>query len=256
MDAGPTAGEPVAATAEAGEHFIGDQQGTGITHQPFHLAQEGTTHHGHATGTLQQRFQDHRGRRPLQGGCQHFECGLFPGVYIRVIPPGGRPGHPRHRKQLVFERFAEQVAFPNGHRTEGVTVIRAIERHDLVAWLAPVHPPLAGDLQRHFHGGGSVVGKEQPFQPGDGTQPFTETFRRGMGEVRENHLLKTPGLLSNRLGHHRVAVAMQRHPPAADGIDQRATLLPQQQGAFPADHPLGRRSGGHLGERRPEIRMP
>ena len=57
-----------------------------------------------------------------------------------------------------------------------------------------------------------------------------------MGEVGEDHLSKAGRLIGDGLGHHRVTVAMQGDPLAADGVDQgngpclahAAGLLPRQ----------------------------
>ena len=248
-------GEPVAATAEPGQHLIGDQQGARLPHQRLHLLEEGATHHRHPAGTLEQRLQDHRCGRLLQRGLQHGQGRLFPGVHIGVIPPGGGPWTTGNGEQLVVEGFTEQVAFAHGHGTEGVAVISAVEGHDLVPRFATVHPPLTSDLQRHLHSGGTVVGEKQPIKSRELAQPLPQTFRRLMGEVSKNHLFEAGGLIGNGLGHHRVTMAMQRHPPAADGIDQGTALLPQQQGSIPGNHPLRQRRRFDLRERRPEVGM-
>ena len=62
-----------------------------------------------------------------------------------------------------------------------------------------------------------------------------------MGEIGKDHLLKPGGLFRDGLGHHRVAMAMQGDPPAADGIDQGLTLSTMQQSPFAGDHPLRQR---------------
>ena len=254
-DARPPAGEPVAAASEAGEHFIGDQQGSRLAGACLHLPQKLWPHHGHAPGPLQQRFEDHRRCRCLQHALEHLECRRFLGLHGIVVPPGGRPGNPGDGKKLVFEWGAEQVAFANGHRSEGVAVISPVEGDDLIARLAPVGPPLAGDLERHFHRRGAVVGEEQPLQAAEAAQAYGQLFRRLMGEVGKNHLLEAGGLIGDGLGQHRMGMAVQGDPPAADGIDQGLALLTDQQGTVSRHHPLGVGCAGHLGEGGPKIRM-
>ena len=205
------------------------------------MSEEAAAHHRHPAGTLQQRLQDHRSGRLLQRGLQHGQGRLLLRVHLRVIPPGGRPGTAGDREELVLEGFAEQVAFAHGHGPEGVAVIRPVEGHDLVPWFAAVHPPLTGDLQCHLHSGGAVVGEKQAIEPRDPAESFAQTFRWLMGEIGKDHLFKAGRLIGNGLGHHRVTVAMQRHPPAADGVNQGNALLAQQQGSFTGNDPLRQR---------------
>ena len=75
-----------------------------------------------------------------------------------------------------------------------------------------------------------------------------------MGEIGKDHLLKPGGLFRDGLGHHRMAMAMQGDPPAADGIDQGLTLLTDQQGTVsPETTRWAVGCAGHLCERRPQV---
>ena len=60
-------------------------------------------------------------------------------------------------------------------------------------------------------------------------------------------------LLGNRCSHDGMTMAMQGHPPAADGIDQGRRPIAEQQSTLSGHNALGRCSGGQLGEGRPEI---
>ena len=89
----------------------------------------------------------------------------------------------------------------------------------LAAFAALVAPPLPGDLEGHFHGGGAVVGEEQPLEARERTESGGELLGGFVAEVGEDHLLQLLGLAGDRRRNGWLGVAVQGHPPAADGVN-------------------------------------
>ena len=168
---------------------------------------------------MEQRLEDHCCRWGLKGVFEDLKCGCFLAVNVVVVPPGAGPGHSGDGKQFVLEWSAEQIALANGHGPEGISVISAIEGHDLMAWLASVCPPLAGDLDRHLHGRRSVIREKQPLEAGDSTESNRQLLGGFMGEIRKDHLLEPSCLIGDRLSHHWIGMAMQGHPPATNRVN-------------------------------------
>ena len=77
-------------------------------------------------------------------------------------------------------------------------------------------------------------------QAAEAAQAYGQLFRRLMGEVGKNHLLEAGGLIGDGLGQHRMGMAVQGDPPAADRIDQRLPLFTDQQGTRLRTPPVGR----------------
>ena len=240
LNAGAPTGKQLAGAAETGEHLIGDQQGSRLAHPPLHLLQEGFTHHAHAAGALQQRFEDHRSGGGLQEPLQHRQGFAFLLLHAGIVPVGGGPGHPGHIEQQGLEGVGEEGALPHGHRPEGIAVIGPGEGHQLAALAAAVAPPLPGHLQGHLHRGGAVIGEEEPLQATQPAQAVGELLGGRMAEIGEDHLLEAAGLIGDRGGDAGFAVAMQGDPPAADRIDQAAAVGGDQLRPLSPHHLLGR----------------
>jgi hypothetical protein len=135
-------------------------------------------------------------------------------------------------------------------------VVSPLEGDQLGAGLTLVAPPLPGDLQSHLHRRGAVIGEEHPLEAGVGAEPLRQPLSRPMAEVGEDHLLQLGGLLGDGRRDGRFPMTMERHPPAADGIDEGAAVLQLQQGPPSTLHPQGRIGRGHLGCGMPEVGMP
>ena len=256
LNPGPLAGEQGTGAAEAGHHLIGDQQGATGLNPLCHCPQKTRAHQAHAGGPLDQRLNDQGRRGGSQGLLQLLQGRGLPLLNIPIPPMGVGPGDAGHVEQQLVVGGGEDGAIPQGHGSEGVTVIRPLKGDQLAPLTALVAPPLPGDLEGHLHRGGAVVGEEQPLQAGEGAQSRRQRLRRGMAEVGEDHLLQLQGLAPDGGGDARFAVAMQGHPPAADGVDQLAAVLQLQQAAAGAHHPQGLRGHRHLGGGVPEVGMP
>ena len=242
-----------AAATKACQHLISDQQAPGLANQLFHGLQKARPDHAHASGSLDQRFQDHSCCWGLQRLLQDSQGVLFALIHRVVVPVCVRPGHPRNGKQKRIEGLAEEAAGSDGHRAEGVAVISALKSDQLLAGLSAVVPPLHGGFQSHLHRRGSVVREEHAIEAGVPGQSLGEPFGLGMGEFREDHLLQRGRLLGDGCRHHRVSMAMQGDPPAADSIDQGGAFGAVQQRPFAPHHLLQWRCGGDGCEGWPEV---
>jgi hypothetical protein len=74
-----------------------------------------------------------------------------------------------------------------------------------------------------------------------------------MGELGEDHLFKGGSLFRYGRSNHRVGVAMQCDPPAADRINQRRSFCSEEQSPFSPHHLLEGRGGCDRCEGWPEV---
>ena len=79
---------------------------------------------------------------------------------------------------------------------------------------------------------------------------------RFVAEVGEDYLLHHLGLTPDGRCDRWFAVAVQGHPPAADRVNQFASIIELQLTAGGAIHPKRLRMQGDLGRGVPEVRVP
>ena len=79
-------------------------------------------------------------------------------------------------------------------------------------------------------------------------------FGGGVSIAGENKLVERAGLLRDRGGDARVAMAMSRNPPAGNGVDQRRAIRQMEQRAFGAYDMRDRLVEAMLGEGMPDGR--
>ena len=261
LNSSPLAGKQGAGASEAGHHLIGDQQGAAGAHALLHPPQEGRPHQPHAAGALDQRLKDHGSGGGVECLLELIERLALARLHALVVPVGVRPAHMPHLEQQRLVGGGEQRALPEGHRAHGVAVIGALEGDQLAPLRRtraslPVPPPLPGHLQGHLNGRGAVIGEEQPLQASERAQACGQEFGGLVAEVGEDHLLQLQRLPGDRRGDRRFGVAVQRHPPAADGINQPPPIGQLQLAAPCRAHQQGFRGGGHLGGGMPEVGVP
>src|SRR6185437_1346219 len=130
-------------------------------------------------------------------------------------------------EQVLGEWLGEQTAGAHAHRAKGVAMVGILERRDDTALLAAIDPVLERDLDGDFHRRRSVIREKDALQPARRAfdQCRREPRRRLVCEAGEDHLLERSRLFGNCRGDLRLRVAVQRHPPGRDRIEQRAAAV-------------------------------
>src|SRR3546814_10549616 len=83
---------------------------------------------------------------------------------------------------------------------------------------------------------------------GDVDKPLRHFFGRAVGVAREDELVELARLIGDGRRDPGMAMAVGRHPPTGDAVDERAAVRQMQQG------PL-RRSEEHTSELQPLMRI-
>ena len=216
FDAGVLIGEQIAGAADAGLHFVENQQQAVIVAKLAQRAQEIVRHDAHAT------LAHHR----LDDDCSGFRCnGFLDGVEIvedDLIETG-------HRRAEAFEIFLVAGGRQRGERP---AVERAFKGDDAVALgLARGELILASHLDRAFDRLGSRVLEEHGVGEAQCAQPLGQllAFRDPVQVRRVPELLRLRG---DRRDHMRMCVAQSIDGDAGGEVEIALALSRDQPGAL------------------------
>ncbi|MCY1513039.1 hypothetical protein D9M68_475200 [compost metagenome] len=226
--------EPATGAADAGHHFVEDQQNAVAPADFLDAREVGRMGDFRAGAGAADRFGD-EGRDIFRADRQDRRL-QFVGAGQGVGLGAAAGGHPvlgrRGDLRIVLEHGLEGRGQRGvaGHRqgAHGRAVVgRLAADEHLALRLAPVEPVLAGDLQRRLHRLGATGGKEHPVETpaGEVHQALGEVQRRlvlELGAVGEGDLVQ---LGEHRFAHRRVAVAeLGDYGPGA-GVDVALAML-------------------------------
>ena len=229
--------EQCAGPADAGLHFIEDQQQAVLVAQRTQRAQEAVVRR-HDTGLALDRLQ-HDGHRAL------CDQGLD-----RVQVVQRRLRKARH---LGFEKAIPARLAAGRHRCERASMKAVHERDDLEGAVAMHLTPLARQLDRAFVGLGAARAKEHPFEPGKLCEPGGK-FQRGCIEVRRAGADEPLRLARKRFLNLWRRVPQRVDRPALHEVEVTLAAMVDEPGPVglrripTADGP--RRSSGHRSRRR------
>ena len=154
----------------------------------------------------------------------------------------------------------EKRAVPRAHRADGVAVIRAAERQEQCPFrFTALHARLEDHLQRRFHGGGTVVGKEDLVVRKAGRFDQFRSQRRSdvVGQAEKRAVREPVELLADGLVDLGPPMAVQIGPDRGIAIEVFAALIIAQHRAFPGNQDDGimtwRVPVAHLGEGVPDV---
>jgi hypothetical protein len=175
-----------------------------------------------------------------------------------VALEGAGKGEDGDLTHQAAEQVEEARAAAKRHGAQGVAVIAAVEGDEYAPpRLAAIGPILEGDLQRHLHRGGAVVGEEDA-----GKVAGQEARKRGgeidgrlMGEACKHHMREPVRLPGKRRVQIGMGVAMGAGPPGRDEVEDLASLGVEQRGPAGArdEKRLARRA--MLGEGMPDMTL-
>ena len=121
------AGEQRAGAAEAGGHFVGDQQHAGLAARPTERRDVLRWRKAHAGRALHERFDDDCGQR--------VGVGRAPSRIAAIERAGGVDvGGAQHREPQRVEHVGAESARAYRQRTDGVAVVGAAEREIRRSW--------------------------------------------------------------------------------------------------------------------------
>ena len=215
---------------------------------PRHLGQNGGRIEQHPARAQHQRLDDKTCRIVARAKTLQRVIG-------RLLGPGMGEGHGVDGKEQRLIGGIVNTALADAHRADRVAVIGMLHHGDALALPLPQMAPMA---QRHFQrdldAGGAGIGEEGVGQAGDAHQALRDILRGLMRPSSKDQLIQLARLLGNRAADGRIGMAMRRHPPTGNRIDDAVAL-----GGIEA-RPLGPRDQGDgfakamLGERMPDGR--
>ena len=165
----------------------------------------------------------------------------------------------RDRADIEQQRrigLVEHAARADRHRADRVAVIAMLHHQDAVARLAAIGPEAERHLQRDLDAGRSAV-REEDMRKRVGhhrDQCARQRLGRLVGPAGEDDLVELGRLLRDRRHDPRMAVAMRRHPPGRDRIDDAPAVGGDERGALGMADQRDRLAQPMLGERMPDRR--
>ncbi len=230
----------VPGAPEARRHLIEDDEHAGGAGPLDQRLEEGGTADAHAARPLQQGLDDDGGDvldAPRQPVFERGEGALLALLHLIVALESGGEGQHRHPTHQPAEQIEEARAAPERHGAERVAVIAAVEgEKHAPPRLAAIGPILIGDLERHLHRGGAVVGEEdaRKIAGQEAGERGGEIDRGLMREAREHHMGKQFGLPRERRVERRMGMAVGAGPPGRDEVEDLAALRVEQRGPLRA----------------------
>ena len=145
------AGEHPAGASEAGEDLVGNQRDAVRSSDLANVPEKLRGPDDHAARALHHRLDDHGGHRRSVTLENRLEAASGRALGVRSV-------RMVNREEQIAELRPELLHVSDRHRAEGVSVVRALDRHERrAARVAAIAPVLIGHLQRGLDRGGPVV---------------------------------------------------------------------------------------------------
>ncbi len=208
--------KPVPGSAEAGGHFVEDQQDAVLVAKLSRPLQERKIVHAHAAGSLQKRFHD----QAVQ---------LFVPEPERFLEGRDSGGNVDHMRILSVSFQDKMIIFvvARFHGFKRIAVVGVGQREDL-------RPPHLSTidiiLKRHFQGDlhchAPGVGKEAVVKIArkPALQPCGKLLHRFVSQAAQHYMGETVRLFFDSRGQHGMSVAVDDAPPGRDGVDHSMIL--------------------------------
>ena len=217
------AGEQLAGAAKAGGDFIGDQQNLRFITQHPDLAKIFRGIETHASGSLDDWFQDDRSDFIMMGLDQAADTGDVTVLPVRIVGYGRCIGEELLGKNLREKMVHARIRIADGHGAGGVAVVAAPYRqHPLLSRAPPGGPVLDCHLHGNLNRNRAGITQKNIFQPlwQQPQQMFGQRDGRLMGKPAEHDMRHVAQLRFDGGIQYRVIVSMDSAPPGRHTVDQ------------------------------------